>query len=130
MLKKIVSLFRKKNPDIPNLTVSPYASVKVWFDQDCVWVHWPSKDPESIQWNSLVGVAVETTDQGPFVEDVYWHIASKEKVITYPSEATGVGDLLKRLQELPTFNNERLIEAMSCAENQTFILWDHEGRHQ
>ncbi len=100
------------------MSVSSYASVKVWFDKDCVWVHWPSKAPESIQWTSLVGVAVETTDQGPLVEDVYWHIASKEKVITYPSKATGVGDLLKRLQELPTFNNERLIEAMSCAENQ------------
>ena len=133
MIKRIISFFKKQDPTNPpnqKDARSPYAAIKVWFDKDRVWVHWPSKEPESIQWNSLIGVAVETTDQGPFVEDVYWHIASKEKVVTYPSEATGAENLLKRLQELPTFNNERFIEAMTCTENRTFILWDHEGRHQ
>ncbi len=111
-------------------TKSKSTEVKVWFDKESAWVHWPSKKPESIRWDSLIGVAVETTDQGPLVEDVYWHLASEKKVITYPSEATGTDDLLKRLQELPTFNNERLIEAMTCTDNRTFILWDHEGRHK
>ena len=129
MLKKIISLFKKYEPKDNEVSKSPYAAVKVWFDKEHAWVHWPSKEPESIKWDSLIGVAVETTDQGPFVEDVYWLLASKEKVISYPSEASGSEEMLKRLQEIPTFNNERLIEAMTCTDNQTFILWDHEGRH-
>lgn len=81
-------------------------------------------------WNELIGIAVETTDEGPFVKDVWWHLATKYGVLTYPSEAMGTGELLKRLQKIPTFNNERLIQAMSSTSNQTLILWDDKGRHQ
>jgi hypothetical protein len=132
MLKKFLLFFKKSEPqnkDISKLK-SPYEAVKVWFEDQQVWVQWPSKEPESIKWDAIIGIAIETNDQGPFVEDVYWLLASKEKVISYPSEATGTEEMLKRLQEIPTFNNERLIDAMTCTDNQTFILWDHEGRHK
>lgn len=130
MLKKVLSIFKKPEPKSKDVSKSPYAAVKVWFDDQQAWVQWPSKEPESIKWDAIIGIAIETNDQGPFVEDVYWLLASKEKVISYPSEATGSEEMLKRLQEIPTFNNERLIEAMTCTDNQTFILWDHEGRHK
>lgn len=130
MLKKVLSIFKKPEPQNKDVSKSPYAAVKVWFDDQQAWVQWPSKEPESIKWDAIIGIAIETNDRGPFVEDVYWLLASKEKVISYPSEATGTEEMLKRLQEIPTFNNERLIEAMTCTDNQTFILWDHEGRHK
>ena len=133
MFEWIRSLLSKNNEDegrITQASSNPYAAVKVWFDENRAWSHWPDKEPQSAAWNELIGVAVETTDQGPFVEDVWWHLATKDGVVTYPSEATGAGELLKRLQEIPTFNNERLIAAMSSTLNQTFILWDYEGRHQ
>jgi hypothetical protein len=129
MLKKILSFFKKSKQQDQEVSKSPYADVKVWYDDERAWVHWPSKEPQSIPWSALIGVAVETTDLGPFVEDVWWHLASKEKVITFPSEATGVGEMLTRLQKIPTFNNEHLIQAMQCTDNKTFILWDHEARH-
>jgi hypothetical protein len=132
MLKKFLLFFKKSEPqnkDISKLK-SPYEAVKVWFEDQQVWVQWPSKEPESIKWDAIIRIAIETNDQGPFVEDVYWLLASKEKVISYPNEATGTEEMLKRLQEIPTFNNERLIDAMTCTDNQTFILWDHEGRHK
>jgi len=126
MLKKFLLFFKKSEPQ----NKGPYEAVKVWFEDQQVWVQWPSKEPESIKWDAIIRIAIETNDQGPFVEDVYWLLASKEKVISYPSEATGTEEMLKRLQEIPTFNNERLIDAMTCTDNQTFILWDHEGRHK
>ncbi|MBU2876447.1 hypothetical protein [Aliiglaciecola lipolytica] len=129
MIKWISSLFSNKEDENQGVK-SPYAAIKVCFDEKNVWVHWPEKEPQSIAWNELIGVAVETTDEGPFVEDVWWHLATKDGVITYPSEATGAGEFLRRLQDIPTFNNERLIKSMSSTENQTFILWDHEGRHE
>ncbi len=133
MFKWIKSLFSKNKPveiSPTDISKSPYAAVKVGFDEDKAWSHWPEKDPQSVAWSELIGVAVETTDEGPFVEDVWWHLAAKNGVVTYPSEATGAGELLERLQNIPTFNNERLIQAMVSTSNQTFILWDHEGRHQ
>jgi len=127
MLKWFSSIFKKKEDHTQ--TTSPYAVVKVSFDDEFAWVNWPEKEPQRIRWSSIIGIAVETTDEGPFVEDVWWHLAGIETVITYPGEATGAQGILSRLQEFPDFNNERLIEAMTCTENHTFILWDHEGRH-
>ncbi|AQS38526.1 hypothetical protein Sps_03396 [Shewanella psychrophila] len=131
MFNRFFNLFkREKTNESAKKITSPYAAVKVWFDDLNVWVHWPEKEPESIAWSSLVGVLLETTDEGPFVEDVWWHLATDEKFITYPSEATGVNELLTRLQTLPEFNNKELIDAMGCSINQKFILWDHQGRHK
>ena len=133
MFKWIRSLFAKiksVNISFSGISESTCAAVKVWFDEDGAWSHWPGKDPKSVAWSELIGVAIETTDQGPFVEDVWWHLATKTDVLTYPSDATGADELLERLQNIPTFNNERLIQVMASTSNQTFILWDHEGRHQ
>jgi hypothetical protein len=108
---------------------SPYAAVKVRCENGVIYVEWPEKPVQKVAIDSLIGVAVETSDQGPFVEDVWWHLATSESVATYPSEATGAGELLSQLQALPTFNNERLIQAMGSTQNNMFILWDKQDRH-
>lgn len=108
---------------------NPYAAVKVRCEGGLIHIEWPEKPAQVVAMDALIGVAVETTDQGPFVEDVWWHLATSETVATYPSEATGAGELLSQLQLLPNFNNERLIQAMSSAQNNMFILWDKQGRH-
>jgi hypothetical protein len=130
VFKWLSSIFKKEKKETPVNFKGPYAAVKVWFDEEYAWVHWPEKEPQSLAWSSLIGVAVETTDQGPLMEDVWWHLASKEKVVTYPGEATGTSEMLSRLQKIPAFNNERLILAMGCTDNETFVLWDHEGKHK
>ncbi|WP_331352348.1 hypothetical protein [Cellvibrio sp. UBA7671] len=130
LILSLLAKFKLKKSAEKAGQASPYAAVKVWFDEDYAHVRWPEKEPQSVAWSELIGVAVETTDQGPFVEDVWWHLATKNGVVTYPSEATGAGELLRRLQEIPSFNNERLIQAMASTSNQMFLLWDHEGRHK
>jgi hypothetical protein len=118
-------LFQKKKT-----FVDPFSEVEVGFDDNEIWALWPSKEKRSLAWSDLIGVAVETTDEGPFTEDVFWHLGGKNGVLTYPSSAKCADQLLERLQKLPEFNNERLIEAMTCAENKTFIIWDHQGRQK
>ena len=133
MFEKLKSLFKK--PVEPSLgtgavgtgTASSSSAVKVGFDESCIWVESPDNDTRSLSWSDLIGVAVETTDQGLFVEDVYWLLATKDEVAVYPDCAEGAKELLERLQELPDFNNGRLIEAMACTTSRVFLLWDHEG---
>jgi hypothetical protein len=40
-----------------------------------------------------------------------------------PQGATGEQALLAKLQSLPGFDNEQLITAMSCTDNQKFLCW-------
>ena len=135
MLGWLSKFFKSKKPEAKlgqhpqAVRKSPYAAVKVRCEGGLIHIEWPEKPAQVVAMDALIGVAVEITDQGPFVEDVWWHLATSETVATYPSEATGAGDLLSQLQSLPTFNNERLIQAMSSAQNNMFILWDKQGRH-
>ena len=125
MIKNLFSFFQKKKPFVDHCS-----KVEVGFDDENVWVLWPGKEKQSLAWNNLIGVAVETTDGGPFTEDVFWHLGGKNEVLTDPSSAKCSEQLLETLKKLPEFNNERVIEAMKCAENRTFIIWDHQGRQK
>ena len=53
-----------------------------------------------------------------------WILGVEKKLLTYPDKATGEIEMLKRLQKLPGFNNNAIISAMSCIENETFICWE------
>jgi hypothetical protein len=83
----------------------------------------PNGKVESLKWDDLEVLAVETTDEGPFVADVFWYLAGKTSGFVVPLGATGEDALLKRLQALPGFDNEMLSTAMASTSNQRFILW-------
>jgi hypothetical protein len=78
---------------------------------------------ESLTWNDLEVVAIETTDEGPFVTDVFWLLPGETSGCVVPLGATGEDLMLKRLQILPGFDNETLTKAMSSTSNARFVLW-------
>ena len=79
-------------------------------------MHWGGDD------EPLVEVALVTTSDGPFADDVF-------VVLGYADGRSdmvplnGDHDLLSRLQQLPGFDNETFIEAMSCTEEGLSVLW-------
>jgi hypothetical protein len=83
----------------------------------------PNGKVESLKWDDLEVVAVETTNEGPFVADVFWYLAGETSGCVVPLGATGEDAMLKRLQTLPGFDNETLSKAMASTSNQRFILW-------
>jgi hypothetical protein len=83
----------------------------------------PNGKVESLKWNDLKLVTIETTDEGPFVADVFWCLAGETSGCVVPLGATGEEAMLERLQALPGFDNEQLIEAMASTSNQRFLLW-------
>ena len=78
-------------------------------------------------WDELIGVAIKTTDEGPFFEDVFWYLGAKDRSLCIPQSAHGLSDLLSRLQTLPDFDNFALMDAMSCTDNKLFICWRREN---
>lgn len=72
-------------------------------------------------------VLPETTDECPFVDDVWWVLVGSNGSYKVPQGASGEGELFAQLQTLPGFNNETVIEAMISVENQQFLCWQREA---
>lgn len=83
----------------------------------------PDGAVESVLWADLRAVLIETNDEGPFACDVMWVLVGKTGGCVIPQGATGEQELLARLQELPGFRNEAVIQAMGCADNARFLCW-------
>ena len=97
---------------------------RIEFDSEAIRFHLPQGEVQHIQWNELDEVRIMTTDEGPYVEDVFFMLHGEDKkVYTIPQSAEGNVELLARLQMLPDFNNETLIEALGSTSNQQFKLW-------
>ena len=86
----------------------------------------PDGQTESVTWDDLKAVAIETTDEGPFSMDVFWLLVGEHGGCVVPQGAKGEDVLLERLQQLPGFDNEAFIEAMGCTQNNRFLCWQRD----
>jgi hypothetical protein len=122
MLKKLLSLFGKK----PGESCS---EVKVSFDDMRIYLDSPGKGMRSLGWSELSEVLVQTTNLGPFGDDVFWVLRSEKEVLRFPNTAQGADEpFVQRLQKLPGFNSHKLIDAATCTQNRTFTLWSHNAK--
>jgi hypothetical protein len=116
---------KRREKEKENLTkLNPESQVVIKFDDEKIWCTWPGAPDQSMLWSELIGVAIKTTDEGPFAPDVFWILGAKDKVVMYPGGATGEHEILSRLQKLPNFNNESVISAAGCTDNSVFICWE------
>lgn len=82
---------------------------------------------DSIAWVDLHEVAIVTTEGGPLNEDIYWVLSDAAgSACAVSGAAAGSHRLLARLQELPGFDNEAVIEAMASRGGR-FVCWQHPG---
>jgi hypothetical protein len=82
---------------------------------------------ESIEWDDFQAVYIDTTDTGPFADDVFYVLVGKDAVLVVPSEASGAGALYERLGDLPGFSNDAAVAAMCCTDNARFVCWRRDG---
>lgn len=81
-------------------------------------------DGEVVAWDSLVAVAIRTTDLGPFSDDFHWVLARRDgPPVVIASETEGAEALLPALQRLPGFDDEAVIRASASTENALFPCW-------
>lgn len=84
----------------------------------------PGGQTERVAWEQLQAFIVETTDDGPWLPDVFWVLeGSATSGCVIPQGATGDRVLLERLQSLPGFDSEEFIRAMGSTSNQKFLCW-------
>jgi hypothetical protein len=104
---------------------SPPTEDIVTFDDVEVRCTRRSGKSESVRWDDLRGVLLETTDQGPFVDDMFWILVGTSGGCIVPSEAKGCQELMARLQQLPGFDNEAIIRASQLTSNNRLLCWKH-----
>jgi hypothetical protein len=78
---------------------------------------------ERILWDDLQEVIIRTTDAGLSFTDVFWVLAGKGVECVFPHGSEGDGALLERLQQLPGFNNDVFVAAMSSISDGEFVCW-------
>ncbi len=92
--------------------------VKCWFEREGC-----ASAVQFFAWHDLHQIVIITTDEGPFVDDLFWVLSGTGETCVIGSEAAGMDDLLAQLQELPGFHNDAVISAMSSTENAEFLCW-------
>jgi hypothetical protein len=84
----------------------------------------PDGREEAVRWDDLVEVAIRTTPDGPWLEDVFFLLTSRDGGgCAVPHGEAVDRDLLRWLQALRGFDNEKVVEAMGCAEDAVFVCW-------
>lgn len=118
-LKSIVKSLRERRRKNP---------VVNWDAKEIV-CHFPDHETKRMAWNDLRAVVIETTDEGPWMEDVYFILFSDdvERGFGIPQCAEGSQGLLERLTQLPGFNDRAVIKAMGSTSNQSFLCWEKKG---
>jgi len=103
--------------------LEPEISYLVTTNDKVISVKNPAGQINSINWDDLQTVVIETNDLSPFVPDVFWHLVGSQSRCVFPQGATGDWALVEKLQSLPGFDNEAMINAMSSTVNQEFLCW-------
>ena len=125
MLGKLKKLFSRSS--LNHKWLRPEASVVVTFNSEGIRCSQPNRKVESISWDKLDAVLLETTDDGPIGTDIYWLLLSKDMTCgcLIPQGATGDKELLGKMQKrLLNFDNEMLTNAMGSTSNQRFVIWE------
>ena len=79
---------------------------------------------DTIAWSDLREVGVLTTDEGPWVEDVFFALIGPSAAgFLVPQGSDGSQALVERLLKLPGFNELLFIEAMGSTANRKFVCW-------
>ena len=78
---------------------------------------------EAVLWKDLVEIRIVTTDEGPFVDDVWWLFTSSSGAGCAISSLAVDDRLFDRLKRISGVNYDAVISAMGSCENATFLVW-------
>lgn len=103
---------------------NPPAKQRVEFDDQEIRSVSGNDTKVSIRWDELHEIHILTTGGGPAADDVFWMFLNADREGCWMSNsAEGFPALLARIQTLPEFDNEAVVQAMGSAVNNTFIVW-------
>jgi predicted metal-dependent HD superfamily phosphohydrolase len=83
-------------------------------------------DGPSIRWDELRAVGIHTTEDGPWLEDVFWWFLSEDGLLEIPNGAVE-GEVFEAITHgIPGLDLRKLILAMGSTDERVFGLWHAE----
>ncbi len=74
--------------------------------------------------DDIVKISIATTDQGPFMEDVFLEILDvNEDVYSIGQDNPSYDDVYGFVSAFPGFDYEAVIKAMGCTDYAEFTCW-------
>lgn len=83
----------------------------------------PDGTIESVSWKDLQRVDILVTTDGPFLPDTFWILRDTKSGCVIPWGASGDQPLLTRLQTLPDFKNEAILNLPPRTEESITRVW-------
>lgn len=119
MLKKIKQIFVK----IKGVRMQSIIVKNIQIFPDHIKFESTSKDSNNLKWNDVLEILIETNDQGPIADDVFFVLATRDVEIKIPQTDSNAEELFMRLQGFEGFDNQTFIDSMSSSENKRFVCW-------
>ena len=113
----------------PLAMIAPYLRTNYWLVGPGILIKPPFKKAFMVRFDELDEIGVETTDQGPFIEDVFWILKGRDIRLRIGEPHPIFTKLMDRFGTLDRFDWQQVGDAMSCSENRYFVCWkrQHEG---
>lgn len=90
---------------------------------DYVKVEHPKRDTEQINWNEIEEISILTTDDGPFLPDVWLMLIGNGKGCSMPQGAPKYDEVYDIVSKYEGFDFEEVIMAATSTDNAKFELW-------
>ena len=91
-----------------------------------VRVEHPKINTEQIAWFEIEGVKLINTNKGPAAPDIWLTLIGKNSGCMIPQGAKGYEEVYEIVSKFENFDFQKVIESMTCTDNQEFLLWKRE----
>ena len=88
-----------------------------------VKVEHPKRNIEEIKWNEIEEISIVTTDEGPFLPDVWLMLIGNGKGCSMPQGAPKHDEVYDIVSKYDGFDFEEVIKAATSTDNAKFELW-------
>lgn len=121
----IIALFitiKKSNTQKYVWDTTPGGSFSLIITEHEIACEHPERERESVPWDEITEIMLVTTDEGPFLPDMWFVFMGKSKGCSVPSEAKGIDLLWDEIKKrFNNFNYDAVIQAGT--DNDQKILW-------
>lgn len=93
------------------------------FDGKCITADGPLAEKTLVRVENIQEIGIETTDLGPYVEDVFLLINRDTDALRIPQGSAVFNELMAYCDTLEGFDWQPFTAAMSCTDSKYFLCW-------